>query len=95
LVSIFENLCRDLALIAEKSGINLSEHETFSLTITDWQSSLMQLYENLYTADCLKVKKNSKAYLTNKRGVPENMVCYSRALDPIIDFLHDRKVRLC
>ena len=94
LVTVFESLSRDLANIAERSGVSLESLEAFSLKTTDWQLSMMLLYENLYLADCVRVKKTSKSFASNKRGLPENLICYSRALEPIIDFLHERKVRL-
>jgi len=94
LVSVFESLCRDLANIAERSGVSLESLEAFSLKTTDWQQSLMLLYESLYSQDCFRVKRQSKAFSSNKRGIPDNLICYSKALDPVIDFLHERRVRL-
>lgn len=94
IVSVFEALCRSLATTAERSGVSLDSIEAFSLKNTDWQTYLLQLYENLYLADCLKVKKNSKAFASNKRGIPEGTLCYSTSIEPILDFLHERRVRL-
>jgi len=36
LVSVFESLCRDLAGIAERSGVSLESVEAFSLVTTEW-----------------------------------------------------------
>jgi len=52
LVNVFESLCRDLASLAEGSGISLESLEAFSLKNTDWQQSILLLYENLYMQDC-------------------------------------------
>lgn len=60
LVTVFESLSRDLANIAERSGVSLESLEAFSLKTTDWQLSMMLLYENLYLADCVRVKKTAK-----------------------------------
>jgi hypothetical protein len=57
---VLESLSRDLANIAERSGVSLESLEAFSLKTTDWQLSMMLLYENLYLADCVRVKKTSK-----------------------------------
>ena len=37
LVTVFESLSRDLANIAERSGVSLESLEAFSLKTTDWQ----------------------------------------------------------
>lgn len=37
LVTVFESLSRDLATIAERSGVSLQSLEAFSLKTTDWQ----------------------------------------------------------
>ena len=94
LVSVFESLCRDLAERADRFGVSLENVEAFSLKTTDWQQSMMLLYESLYSQDCMRVKRQNKAFSSNKRGLPDNLICYSKALDPVIDFLHERRVRL-
>lgn len=95
LVSVFEALIRDTADLCDKENVDLDQIEAYnSSQVTDWQGSLLQIYENLYTADCLKVRRAGKAYASNKRGLPDKMVCYSKMVRPLLDFLDSRKQRL-
>ena len=58
LVAVFEALIRDTAGLCERSGVDLNQLDAYcSSQVSDWQSNLLTIYENLYTADCLKVKR--------------------------------------
>ena len=65
--------------------------EAYSMKTTDWITSLLSIYENLYQADCLKVKKTKGS---SNKDIPENMICYSKVVLPLLEFLNQRRVSM-
>jgi hypothetical protein len=67
--------------------------EAYSMKKTDWLVSLLSIYENLYKADCLQVKK-IHGKNSNNRDIPESMICYSKVVLPLLEFLSERRVQI-
>ena len=48
LVSVFESLIRDMAALCESNNVDISVLDAFSPGTSDWQTTLLQIYENCY-----------------------------------------------
>lgn len=72
-------------MLCDSSLLSLNLIPAFQNNPNEWQHSLLQIYENLLMADCLKQKKSLGKSIIKPT--------FSKALESFIEFLHQRRVK--
>jgi hypothetical protein len=85
LVQVLIQLIQELSFLCDTSLVSLNLIPAFQNSTNEWQHSLLQIYENLLMADCLKQKRSLRKSVIQPT--------FSKALESFIEFLHQRRVK--